>query len=434
VIRRDRKEKETLRRKEMIFRHSDHWSNQQINKSTNQLSKSTNQQINKSTSQINKSTSQLNIILSVLLILLLPQWGVAARLSEEAQISMLTASPGDELYSVFGHSALRVHDPLAGIDEVYNYGTFDFNTPNFYLKFIRGKLFYQLSVSTFRQFLYEYDQEQRAVYEQLLILTSDEKQRIYDFLLVNRLPENRSYLYDFFYDNCATRIRDIVHELLVIDWGEDPYPGPPRSFRDMLQPYLSNMPWAAFGIDLALGLPADRIATPWHYMFLPDEMFTAFAQARHIDGRPLVGHHQVVLQASGQPSSSFPITPKAVTWTIFLIGLASLFNKRFSYAFDKAFFSVLGLTGIVIAVLWFFSDHESTNQNMNLLWAIPTHLYFIFRTGTSGKLTTVRYYYLGVCIVSVLLIVLWHFIPQGFNAAFFPLVLVAGGKALRVAR
>ena len=359
---------------------------------------------------------------------------MAARLSEDAHISMLTASPGDELYSVFGHSALRVYDPLIGIDEVYNYGTFDFDTPNFYLKFTRGKLYYQLSVSTFRQFLFEYDQEQRAMYEQNLNLTVNEKQRIYDFLLVNRRPENRSYLYDFFYDNCATRIRDLIDHLLDIDWGEDPYPGPPRSFRDMLQPYLSNMPWAAFGIDLALGLPADRIATPWHYMFLPDEMFTAFAQARHRDGRPLVGHHQVVLEASVRTTSSSPITPKAVTWTIFFIGLASLFHKRFSYVFDKAFFSALGLTGIVIAVLWFFSDHESTNQNMNLLWAIPTHLYFIFRTGTSGKHTTARYYFLGVFILSTLLIVLWNFIPQGFNAAFFPLVLLAGGKALRVTR
>jgi hypothetical protein len=356
----------------MIFRHSDNRSTQQLNNSTDhQINNSTIQQLNNSTTQ------QLNIILSVLLIIIMPLLGMAARLSEEAEISMLTASPGDELYSVFGHSALRVYDPLYGIDEVYNYGTFDFDTPNFYLKFTRGQLLYQLSVSTFKQFLREYEYEQRAVYEQLLNLNQDEKQRIYDFLLVNRLPENRSYLYDFFYDNCATRIRDIVHDLLFIDWGDDPYPGPQRSFRDMLQPYLSNMQWAAFGIDLALGLPADRIATPWHYMFLPDEMFTAFAQARHIDGRPLVKNHHIVLEASGRTSSSSPITPKAVTWTVFFIGLASMFNKRFSQIFDKAFFSFLGLTGIVIAVLWFFSDHESTNQNMNLLWAIA-HTFVLY--------------------------------------------------------
>ncbi len=441
-----------------VFNTPLHQTNQQINKSTNQQINNSdvsgvfntplhqiNQQINKSTNQqfgrigriqyaptSNKSTNQqINFYVSVLLIMMMPLGSMAARLSAEAQITMLTASPGDELYSVFGHSALRVYDPVTGIDEVYNYGTFDFNTPNFYLQFTRGKLMYQLSVSTFPQFLLEYEYEQRAVYEQILTLNPEEKQRIYDFLQINRLPENRSYLYDFFYDNCATRIRDVVHDLLDIQWGEDPYPGTPQSFRDMLQPYLANMPWAAFGIDLALGLPADKIASPWHYMFLPDEMFTAFAQARRLDGRPLVSEHNVVLQGSTHTSGPSPITPVRTLWLVFIIGCLSLLHKRFSLVFDRIFFSVLGLAGIVIAMLWVFSDHLTTNQNMNLLWAIPTHLYFIFRVERNKMTSAVRYYFLVTGLLSALMVIFWWAIPQGFNAAFFPLVLLAGVKALR---
>lgn len=389
--------------------------------------------------QINKSTHHhVKLRVSVLMVcLLLPIFVMANRLSEEAQFSLLTASPGEELYSVFGHSALRVYDPLSGIDEVYNYGTFDFNTPFFYIKFTRGQLMYQLTVSTMDRFLFEYEYEQRAVYEQVLALYPSEKQRIYDFLQINRRPENREYLYDFFYDNCATRIRDLIDDLLVVDWGEDPYPGPPRSFRDMLQPYLANMPWAAFGIDLALGLPADRIATPWHYMFLPDEMFVAFAQARHADGRRLVASHHVVLEGAtrtGFGDSRMAITPTIAMWALFILGSLSLLKRRFSVIFDKLFFSVVGTTGVVVFLLWFFSDHESTNQNMNLLWALPTHLYFIFRSSKATLAPAVKYYFLGTALLSALLVAFWWAIPQGFHAAFFPLVLLAGVKGYAVAK
>lgn len=370
-------------------------------------------------------------LFSLLAILFLP-WSLSGqelRLSPQAQFSLLTASPGTELYSVFGHSALRVYDPGNGIDEVYNYGTFDFNTPNFYLKFIRGKLMYQLSVSSLSSFLPEYAHEKRAVYEQILILNHTEKEQIYEFLLVNSLPENRSYLYDFFYDNCSTRIRDIIDNQLDIDWGEDPFTGPPRSFRDMLQPYVAPLPWAAFGIDLALGLPADRVAAPWHYMFLPDEMFVAVAQARHADGRPLVEGYQLLLADTPAAARQFRLTPVFIMWAIFVIGCLSLFNKRFSMIFDKVYFTLLGLVGVVVLSLWFFSDHASTNQNMNLLWALPTHLYFIFRVKELPGNRAVKRYFQITCIISFLLLVLWPLIPQGYNPAFFPLIALVTVKA-----
>ena len=367
----------------------------------------------------------------------------ASALSPEAQISLLTASPGTELYSVFGHSALRVIDPITGIDEVYNYGTFDFDTPNFYVKFTRGQLLYQLTVTTTQQFLWEYEYEQRAMYEQVLVLDPEEKQRIYDFLLINRLPENKEYLYDFFYDNCATRIRDLVDELLLVDWGEDPYPAGTRTFRQMLQPYLTHMHWPRFGIDIALGLPADQIATPWHYMFLPDEMFVAFAQARHTDGRPLTKPASIMLHELPAEAPMVIITPGRVMWLLFLIAVLSLFNKRFSFWYDKLFFSLLGLAGLLILFLWFLSDHQATNQNMNLLWALPTHLYFVFKiqrqlkpneggTFVFGSNRLTRYYFLIAALISLLLIAFWPLVPQDFHEAFVPILATVALKGVHI--
>jgi hypothetical protein len=350
-------------------------------------------------------------------------------LSDRARISLLTATPGGELYSVFGHSAIRVIDPETGLDEVYNYGTFDFDTPNFYMKFIRGQLNYKLSVTSFEYFLLEYRYEGRGVSEQVLNLNQEEKQSIYDFLQVNRQPGNEYYLYDFFYDNCATRIRDIVEIYLEPDWGEDPVSDYKRSFRDMLKPYLVNQPWAGFGIDLVLGLPSDRRATPWHYMFLPDEMFLAFSQARHSNGLPLVSRYATVIDETYQASSPSWFSPVIACWVLFALGMLSLLKVRIARVFDKVFFTTLGIVGLVILFLWFVSDHKATNANLNLLWALPTHLYFIFKGNMIYPIGIPRHYFKIVFLLNVLLIVLWPVFPQGFHPAFFPLILLSAAKS-----
>ncbi|MEE4178154.1 MAG: DUF4105 domain-containing protein [Bacteroides sp.] len=349
-------------------------------------------------------------------------------LSPSARISLLTATPGDELYSVFGHSALRVRDPETGLDEVYNYGTFDFDTPNFYLKFLRGKLFYKLSVVPHEYFLLEYRYEGRGISEQILNLSQEETRRIYDFLQVNRQPGNEYYLYDFFYDNCATRIRDIVENQLEPDWGEDPVPEYSRSFRDMLKPFLVNKPWALFGVDLVLGLPSDREATPWHYMFLPDEMFLAFSQARHANGRPLIEQYALVLEQTFSPGKSHWLTPLVAAWMVFLLGILSLLKVRIARVFDKIFFTILGLVGLVILFLWFLSDHTATNANLNLLWALPTHLYFIFKGNMIYPIGIPRYYFKVVFFLNLFLLLFWPLLPQGFHPAFLPLILLSAVK------
>ena len=380
----------------------------------------------------NKSFLRILLVISCLLMVgsqNLKAWS-SDRITPLTRVSMLTASPGEELYSVFGHSALRVHDPVTMLDEVYNYGTFDFNTPNFYLKFIRGQLLYQLTVTTFETFLAEYHYEGRAVYEQMLALEPGEVQSLYQFLQVNRMPENRDYLYDFFFDNCATRIRDVIDAHVEVEWDPDPFPGPPRSFRDMLQPYVAGTPWAAFGIDLALGLPADEITDPWDYMFLPDEMFVAFAQARRADGRPLVESFLQVLPETIQHGDPSFMNPARIMWILFLLGVLSLFNKRISKGFDLVYFSLLGVGGLVVFFLWFFSDHAATKNNLVLLWMLPTHLYFIFRAYSAGRYRKMAaLYFKAVFVLNLAFLFLWWVLPQGFHPAFFPLILTAALKA-----
>lgn len=373
-------------------------------------------------------------------------------LTEDAEITLLTASPGDELYSIFGHSAIRVKDPAQNIDLVFNYGTFDFDTPNFYLKFIRGKLLYKLSVVPMEYFMAEYRFEGRAVFEQVLNLKQIEKQRMFNFLMVNSLPENAYYQYDFFYDNCATRIRDVANDILDIQWFD--YPGivpeylaeirsqldyefeyqPSfetfRSLRDLLQPFLVTMPWSTFGIDLALGLPADKVATVQDFMYLPDEMLIAFALAQHNDGRPLITEHRVLLQQTIQLSPPGFFTPDRIFWGVFILALLSFINRYASRVFDRSFFSILGITGIVILFLWFFTDHLTTKINLNILWAIPTHLYFIWVTDYRKNRNTAVLYFRIVSVLSLAMLVLWPFIPQGFNSAFFPIILTALVKSV----
>ncbi len=396
--------------------------------------------------------SALKIIIIVFALGLSLHQSKAMTLSPHAEITMLTASPGDELYSVFGHSALRVVDRENNLDLVFNYGTFDFDTPNFYLQFTRGKLLYKLSVAPMEYFVPEYLFEGRAIYEQVLNLSQEQKQQVFDFLMINRLPENAYYHYDFFYDNCATRIRDLVDNILEPLWPDEseineesialirsmldyefdykPELKPSRTFRDLLQPFLVTMPWSKFGIDLALGLPADKVATVWDFMYLPDEMLIAFALANHRDGRPLVSEYRIIIPKTVELSPASKITPQMVMWLLVLLSLASLFRAKWSLIFDKIFFSVLGITGLVIVFLWFFSDHITTKANLNILWAIPTHLYFIWMANYTSLRDSVKWYFRFVSFLSFCLLVLWPFMPQDFHGAFFPIILISLLKSL----
>ena len=353
------------------------------------------------------------------------------KLSGAARISLITCAPGDELYSIFGHSAIRVLDDSLHINEVYNYGTFDFDTPNFYLKFANGKLNYMLSAYNFRYFLPAYSRERRGVTEQVLNLTAGEKQKLYNALEINRRPENKFYRYDFFFDNCATRIRDIVFSAIdsKIEYtGKDTID---MSFRDMLHLYLDKQPWVRDGIDIILGSKIDRKVTVWESMFLPDYLEHYFMNVNIIsDGRarPLVANDTTLLEFDAVDTGTFRFAPEFAAWALFFaLVLATIIERRAKkriVTIDRLLLLATGVIGIIVFYLWFLTEHSATGSNYNILWAMPTNMILLFYLKNAVKIRLIRY--LGFVTWAALFVALagWKFLPQDLPASAFPITLI----------
>ncbi|MEZ4722712.1 MAG: DUF4105 domain-containing protein [Flavobacteriales bacterium] len=345
-------------------------------------------------------------------------------LSNEAEISLLTCSPGEELYSLFGHSAMRVRDPQLGIDVVFNYGTFSFDE-DFYFNFTMGRLNYRLSAYPMANFMVEYQVDKRGVIEQTLNLDSVQKQGVLNFLNWNLQPENRYYLYDFFYDNCSSVLRDVLdtalnHKVQWADLTENNHP----SYRNIIDRYLIYHPWGDFGIDLGLGLPCDKQPNHLEYMFLPDKLLEAYDHAT-LDGKPLVSQKRELLQAHGLKASWSIFNPVPLFWLLFgIIAVVSSIGIRKNKLFigvDALILFVYGIVGALIFFLWFISDHNATHGNLNILWAWPTHLFALFMLWHKAFR---GWYFRLFGIVALITLLAFPFLPQDLHVATIPLILV----------
>lgn len=310
--------------------------------------------------------------------------GKAFPLSGEAEISILTCSPGAELYSLFGHTAIRVEDPASGTDVVFNYGTFDFHTPYFYWKYAKGLLPYQLTISEYPAFLVSYQRDNRSVYSQRLKLDSLQKQKLFDLLLENYRPEHRSYLYNFLFDNCTTRSRDIVLKSLAdsVQWN---IPDADKSFWNLLDEYLRVSPWVQWGIHSILGQRGNREATIFEYMFLPDYLMYGLDTAIYEGGR-LAENKEILYEAIEQDHSTpwyfSPLFVFAVGVVLLIVLLQTCKAAWLFYAVASAFFLFSGALGVLIVFLGAFTAHPITAPNWNILWANPLNLLvipFLFR-------------------------------------------------------
>lgn len=345
------------------------------------------------------------------------------------RITLLTCSPGEELYATFGHTAIRVQDGASGTDEVYNYGTFAF-APDFYIRFIRGKLDYALSVESFRNFLATYQVESRSVVEQDLLLSCSIKMQLWRALQQNATEGARYYRYDFLFDNCTTRARDMIVRYAPqpvlypnILWPEAP------TFRNLLHTYLNRggQYWSKFGIDLLLGARLDRKVTNEEAMFLPDYLLKAMAGARSA-AKPLATKPQTLLAMPSPLNKDSLFRPGIVFTALFLlIGVLSFLKNGFATkavrVFDFLFFLILGLAGLLLLFMWFGTDHKVCRDNLNLLWALPTHLagaFFVAKGQHSGE-----QYFKGIFWANLLLLVFWAFLPQQLALALLPLILLS---------
>jgi hypothetical protein len=341
------------------------------------------------------------------------------------KVSLLTCTPGSELYSTFGHSAIRVKDSLVNTDIIFNYGTFDFNDLDFYEKFVKGRLLYFVSVDSLSNFLMEYEYFNRGVTEQVLNLDCASIDKLVAALYENAKEENRYYLYDFTHDNCTTRLRDMLENVSGKNLQtKNIIPAAGTSFRDMIHEYLDRggQYWSKLGIDILLGSPLDRNVTNREAMFLPDYLFKAFDSST-VNGERLVSAKNQLLPAPVNNRSTGFFSP-VVVMTIFLIiiAVASYFWKQraFLKAFDVFFFGVLGMLGILLLFMWFGTNHPMCRNNLNLLWALPTHLPLAIMLFIPKK--WVRSYFRVIFFFSLVLAVAWFFLPQEMNRALLPVL------------
>lgn len=360
----------------------------------------------------------------------------AQPLSPSARISLMTLAPGTELYSSFGHTAIRIYDPTNGIDRVYNYGTFDFRTENFYLKFMRGTLPYQLSVSDVYNTVYAAQLENRSIKEQVLNLTPSQRQRLAALLDTNYLPQNRSYNYKFYYDNCSSRPRDIIVKAAAdsirfsksFNLGE-------KSFREWMNDYLGDKPWARFGMNIGLGRPADETATDFQEMYLPENLYQQFAHASIIQPNgqpaPLVLADQTVFQAvrSPQPPIPFYATPEFV-FGMLLLAVCILTGRQLrrqqsGYWLDRVLFGFAGICGWILFLLWVATDHGVTAWNPSLVWLAPFHMPLIFWATQPGHpKRTVNYFRLTFALALVSLILYGANVPGQADSLFILTLLI----------
>lgn len=352
-------------------------------------------------------------------------------LSDSAKVSLVTCSPGNELYSIFGHSAIRVTDPSQKLDVVFNYGTFNFEDPNFYPNFVKGHLNYVLSVYPYRLFEQEYVTEKRWIYEQKLNIDIREKQHLFDSLLINYRPENRGYPYDFLNDNCATRIRDIFVEAIPrkINFDYSSF-DKGQSFRELLTPYLTQKPWSKLGINLLMGLPADRVATPWDYMFLPDHLEKAFQHATFVNdstSQPFAQNPQTILEGNKEKERFCWWAPQWIFILVLLITIAISYKNykegSFSFWFDRILLVIAGLLGVLFTFLWVGTAHRSMVWNFNLLWANPLHLLAVFLLSANRFRGWIKVYANINLVILLVLLVGWPFMPQALPWAIYPIVI-----------
>lgn len=357
----------------------------------------------------------------------------AKPLGNKATVSLLTVSPGEETYAQYGHTALRVNDPENGFDLVFNYGLFDFNSPNFTWRFVRGKTDYMVGAYSYQDFLIEYQISNRAVYEQIINLNPDEREAVWQALAKNIQPENRIYRYNFFFNNCSTKPRDILvdHIKGKVDYK---WNGKFKNLRDEIHFSTNKYPWTTFGIDLVIGAKADDSASLKSQQFAPELLMESFDKAIILRDSaksvPLVLKTltPVAIDESLIEKPTWTPGPKLVLWIVFILvaGLSLMeFRKGKNYqALNAVLYTVTGLVGTIIAFMVLFSEHPTTDVNYLLLWLHPLNLIYAvcllipaFRKNLADIYLSINLPFQLFALAGTL------FLPQYFHPALYPILL-----------
>lgn len=376
--------------------------------------------------QKNKVMPTRNFLLLALFALIFQVKVNGQQLSPEATISILTCNPGKEVYSMYGHTAIHVTDPSSGIDAVFNYGVFSFDQPNFFYRFAKGQTDYMMLGERFRSWLPQYEEEKRSVYEQVLNLSTEGKNKLFHALAENAKLENRVYRYNFFMDNCATRVRDMIERNSgdPIKFTDHPTT---ESYRDLIKQYHHSFRWIDLGIDLLVGKKAEETVSAYGQMFLPDYLKDQFANAQITIGgkqQPLVLETKTLLEYPNSKQNSDLPWPAIVFGILFLavaaISVLGILRRKSTDWLDYSLLGITGLAGLIIGWFTLFSEHPAMSPNYNLLWAFPLNLFFAFVWSVKKWRTKSRLYF---WLVGALLL-LSFLIGQQFNPAVYFIILI----------
>ena len=358
------------------------------------------------------------------------------QLSDSAKISLLTVSPWDgAVYALYGHTVVRVEDDSTGVDACFNYGYFDSSQPYFMFHFLQGKTDYVLGVTSYQDFLIENQMKGLEVVRQDINLTGAQKQQLWTDLYINALPENRGYRYNYFYDNCATRPRDMI-EAVINGTVEYKPTNIDQTFRDLVHECVHQYAWMEFGIDLLIGSDADKVITDREKMFLPHYLMNAIEDAKveinDTISTTLVTSSEIILESDneGDERSELAILkPVPVGFALLIVTLIiSLLQLRFNKEklariYDVTLFSIAGIAGLIVTFLVFFSEHPATSPNWNLAWLHVAHLIVpAFIWAKSLKKVVYYYHFINFAVLTLFLLS-WWFLPQELHWATIPFAM-----------
>ncbi len=365
-------------------------------------------------------------LLSFLILLIFQIKTQAQQLSADAAVSILTCDPGTDVYSMYGHTAIRVSDRAQNLDAVFNYGLFSFETPDFMYRFAKGQTDYLMGGEKFRSFLPQYNEEKRSVYEQVLNLSPEGKNKLFQALLENDKPENREYRYNFFMDNCATRVRDMIERNAgaPIRFTDN---RPTESYRDLIKKFHRSFRWIDLGIDLLVGKKAEQPVSAYGQMFLPEYLNGQFAKAEiTIEGKaqPLVLETRTLCEYPNSKLNSDLPWPAIVFGFLFLIiagfSVRCFLRKKKADWLDYWLLGLSGFSGLIIGWFTLYSEHPAMSPNYNLLWAFPLNLLFAGIWAVKKWRPQTRYYFW----LSGVLLILSFAIGQQFNPAVYFIILI----------
>ena len=361
----------------------------------------------------------------IFLIILSFVFSFSLKADDEIKFSVVTIGPYEsELYSAFGHSGIRYVDKKNNIDHFYNYGIFDFNQPNFYLNFLNGKLLYMVAKYDYRTAEKNYINEDRYIKEQVLDLNESEKILLYNILEQNIRPENRTYLYNYVYDNCATKIRDVLHNVYgeSLSFTSEPEK---KSFRQLMDLYLEKNKWGDLGIDICLGPEIDYDVSFDEEMFLPDYLFKGIENAVR-DGDKNIVSITNIINLQKEDFQSYSLSPHYIFLIFFIISIYLSFRQvKYGikyFIFDSIYLMVSGIIGFLLLYLWFFTDHLSS-YNFNIVWAMPFNIIISILILVNPNSSLVKWYMFLYSVLLFSLLILWNWIPQNLNEVLLFFIL-----------